>query len=206
MTVVDRVRWQCRLYPDEPALALPDAHEVVTYGRLDYYLNNACRTLTAMGIVPGTVYGLVIKDPLLHLVLSLALEQLGAATMALPDLDIPDTWTFTAILRDRDLGDSARRTVLVDKSWLQGDGRPSTVAELSGPFARRCLPRISHLRFDRRAEGRLVHAPRLGGARRTLRLHLWRLRVPQAIDELHRRNGLSLLRLRAFPRRNVLLP
>jgi acyl-coenzyme A synthetase/AMP-(fatty) acid ligase len=132
MTCVDRIRWQCRLYPEEPALALPDIRDVITYGHLDNYLNNACRSLTAMGIVPGTVYGLVVKDPLLHIVLSLALEQLGAATMALPDLSIPDTWTFTAILRDTEVGDTARRTVAVDRTWLQGDGRPFTIADPRG--------------------------------------------------------------------------
>ncbi len=133
MTVVDRIRWQCRLLPQEPALVLPyPSQEVVTYGRLDHYLNNACRNLRAIGIVPGTVYGIMVKDPLLQLVLSLALEELGAGTMALGDLKIPASWPFTAILRDREVGDTKRRTVPVDMSWLDGDGKPSDIVETRG--------------------------------------------------------------------------
>jgi acyl-coenzyme A synthetase/AMP-(fatty) acid ligase len=133
MTIVDKIRWQCRLLPNEPALVLPHpSQEVVTYGRLDHYLNNVRRNLMAMGIVPGTVYGVMVKDPLLQVVLSLALEELGAGTAGLRDLDIPASWPFSVILRDREVGDTPRRTVLVDKSWLEGDGKPSGVVETRG--------------------------------------------------------------------------
>ena len=108
------------------------SQEVVTYGRLDHYLNNACRNLRAIGIVPGTVYGILVKDPLLQLVLSLALEELGTGSMALRDLNIPASWPFIAILRDREVGDTPRRTVPVDPSWLDGDGKPSGVVETRG--------------------------------------------------------------------------
>jgi len=133
LTFVDKIRWQCRLLPQERALVLPlPSQEVVTYGLLDRYLNNASRNLRAMGIVPGTVYGVMVKDPLLQLVLSLALEELGAGTMALRDIGEPASWSFTAILRDREVGDTPRRTVPVDMSWLQGDGEPSGIVETRG--------------------------------------------------------------------------
>jgi acyl-coenzyme A synthetase/AMP-(fatty) acid ligase len=133
MTFVDKIRWQCRMLPREPALVLPHpSQDVVTYGRLDSYLNNACRSLRAMGIVPGTVYGIMVRDPLLHLVLSLAVEELGAGTMALRDLNIPASWPFTAILSDRDVGETSRCIVRVTMNWLEGDGRPSDIVEKRG--------------------------------------------------------------------------
>src|SRR4030095_5692234 len=132
MILVDKIRWQCRMMPGEPAVVPPAPHNgIVTYGRLEHYLNNACANLNAMGVVPGTVYGLLVRDPLLHLVLSLALEDMGAATMALYDLAIPKTWSFTAILRDREVGNSIWPTVPVDMSWLEGAGRAWDTHDIS---------------------------------------------------------------------------
>jgi long-chain acyl-CoA synthetase len=131
MTFVDRIRWRCHLHPHEPALALPaPSREIVSYGRLEHYLNNACRSLIATGIVPRTVYGLLVKDPLLHLVLSLALEELGAGSMSLYDLNLPRSWPFTAILTDRDAAGAAWPTIAVDANMLQGDGAPPRDTDL----------------------------------------------------------------------------
>jgi acyl-coenzyme A synthetase/AMP-(fatty) acid ligase len=125
LTFVDKIRWQCRLRPHEPALVLPaPANDIVTYGQLEQHLNNACRNLNAMGVVPGGVYGLLVKDALLHLVLSLALEEFGAGTMALYDLKLPKSWPFAAILSDRDVAQSVWPIVPVDVSWVLGDGGP----------------------------------------------------------------------------------
>lgn len=106
------------------------SRETVSYARLEYHLNNACRSLIATGIVPRTVYGLLVKDPLLNLVLSLALEELGAGSMSLYDLKLPRSWAFTAILTDRDAAGAAWPTIAVDANVLQGDGVPPIDADL----------------------------------------------------------------------------
>lgn len=125
MPYVDRIRWQCRIRPQEPALALPSPSQgVVTYAGLDRCLNNAGRHLLEMGVVPGAVYGLLVKDALVQLVLSLALDELGAATMALNDLNIPKNWEFATILTDYELEEAAWPIVRVDRDWLRGDGKP----------------------------------------------------------------------------------
>jgi len=125
MPYVDRIRWQCRIRPREPALALPSStQDVVTYAGLERCLNNAGRRLREMGVVPGAVYGLLVKDALVQLVLSLALDELGAATMALHDLKIPNVWTFAAILTDREVDSGAWPIVRVGRDWLLGDGTP----------------------------------------------------------------------------------
>ena len=128
LTFVDKIRWQCRLRPDEPALALPSPeNEIVTYGQFETCLNNVCRTLDAMGVVPGGIYALLVNNALLHLALSLALEELGAATMAVYDLNLPKKWPFTAVLTDRAVSNAAWPVVHVDTDWLRGDGKPPAV-------------------------------------------------------------------------------
>ena len=125
MPHVDRIRWQCRIRPREPALALPAPfQDVITYGQLDRCMNNVGRRLSEMGVVPGGVYGVLVKDALLHLVLSLALDELGAASMALHDLKIPTAWSLETILSDRDVDEANWPIVRVDRDWLRGDGRP----------------------------------------------------------------------------------
>ena len=61
------------------------------------------------------------------MVLSLALEEFGAGTMAVYDLKLPKAWPFAAILSDRDVGDSVWPIVPVGLDWLRGDGRPMMV-------------------------------------------------------------------------------
>ena len=125
MSYVDRIRWQCRIRPREPALALPGPEQrVVTYGELDAALNNAGRRLRQLNVVPGAVYALLVKDPLLQLVLALALDELRVASMVIYDLKLPKAWPFAAILCDRDAADSAWPVIQVDGTWLFGDGRP----------------------------------------------------------------------------------
>jgi acyl-coenzyme A synthetase/AMP-(fatty) acid ligase len=129
MTFIDKIRWQCRLRPHEPALALPaPANDIVTYGQLETCLNNASRKLLEMGVVPGGVYALLVNDALLHLVLSLALEELGAATMAVYDLNLPKKWPFAAVLTDRPINEAAWPVVRVDFDWLRGDGKPPVIS------------------------------------------------------------------------------
>lgn len=122
MSFIDRIRWQCRLRPENPALLLPGAAGTVTYGRLAYHLNSVCRRLNEIGIVPGTVYGLLVDDALLHIVFTLALEELGAGTVVLHDMDIPQDWNLGAVFTDRESVNSERPMQRVHVNWLHGDG------------------------------------------------------------------------------------
>jgi acyl-coenzyme A synthetase/AMP-(fatty) acid ligase len=129
LTFVDKIRWQCHLRPHEPALALPAPdNEIVTYGEFETCLNNVRRNLDAMGVVPGGTYALLVNNALIHLALSLALEEMGAATMAVYDLNLPKTWPFAAVLTDRAISDATWPLVRVHPDWLRGDGRPPAIS------------------------------------------------------------------------------
>ena len=131
MTFVDRIRWQCRMRPEKPALSLPgSSRATVSYGQLSHHLDSVRRKLSEVAIVPGAVYGLLMTDPLLHVVLTLALEELGAATMFLNDLDIPHDWKLSAIFSDREIAKSNWPIQRVHANWLHGDSndaRPNQI-------------------------------------------------------------------------------
>ena len=177
MSYVDRIRWQCRIRPREPALALPGAdRRIVTYDELDAALNNAGRRLRELAIVPGAVYALLVKDPLLQLVLALALDELRAASMVIYDLKLPKAWPFATILSDRD-----RRGL----PMALRPGRRELVARRRPPLprveavgsTRRYRRVVLDLRLDRHPEGRGVHAWRRERAHRQFRLCLRRDRA-----------------------------
>jgi len=129
MSFIDRIRWQCRLRPENPAQLLPGAAATATYGRLAHYLNSICRRLNEIGIVPGTVYGLLLDDALLHIVFTLALEELGAGTVLLHDMEIPQDWNLGTIFSDRDAVNSHRPIQRIHANWLHGDGDDDFIAE-----------------------------------------------------------------------------
>jgi acyl-coenzyme A synthetase/AMP-(fatty) acid ligase len=129
MTFVDRIRWRCHLHPHEPALVLPaPSAAVVTYAKLQHHLNNVSNAVAAAGVVPKSVYGLLVKDPLLQLLLSLALEERGAASMKLYDLNLPETWPFAGIFTDQGIGYSHWPIIPAGAAWLGGSGEPPRFA------------------------------------------------------------------------------
>jgi long-subunit acyl-CoA synthetase (AMP-forming) len=78
--------------------------------------------LNEIGIVPGSVDGLLLDDALLHIVFTLALEELGAGTVVLHDMDIPQDWNLGAVFTDRESVKSERPIQRVHVNWLHGDG------------------------------------------------------------------------------------
>src|SRR5882672_5663161 len=132
MSFIDKIRWQCRLRPENPALLLPGSARAVHYGRLAHHFNSVCRRLSEIGIVPGAVYGLLLDDALLHIVLTLALEELGAGTVVLNDTDIPQDWNLGAILTDRDVIKSHCPIQRVHVNWLHGDGHDLPPHQIGG--------------------------------------------------------------------------
>lgn len=123
MSFVDRIRWQGLYSGPEAALSIPGPYrDTVSYVRLNQYINNFCWRLTALGVVPGSVYGLHLSDTLLNIVATLALEQVGAASVSVPDADLVEAWPLAGILTDDESARSSFPMEHVDLNWLQGDG------------------------------------------------------------------------------------
>jgi len=123
MSFVDRIRWQRLNSGAEAALSVPGPYrDTVSYIRLNQYIGNFCWRLTALGISPGSVYGVHLSDTLLNIVATLALEQLGVASVSVPDAELVETWPLAGILSDDETIQSPFPVEHVDLNWLQGEG------------------------------------------------------------------------------------
>jgi acyl-coenzyme A synthetase/AMP-(fatty) acid ligase len=123
MSLIDRIRWQCRNNGPKPALSVPGAtRDHVTYAHLQYHLDNACRKLENLGVDSGAVYGLFIREPLLNIVLMLALEELGAATVGMHAANAVDELPVAAVFTDWESLTCSRPIQRVHMNWLHGEG------------------------------------------------------------------------------------
>jgi acyl-coenzyme A synthetase/AMP-(fatty) acid ligase len=103
-----------------PALSVSGA--TVTYARLNHCIANVCSRLAAFEIVPGSVYGVHVSGDLLHIVTTLALELLGAATVMIQEPESMRDWPLAAILSDREIVDNAIPIHRIEGDWLRGAG------------------------------------------------------------------------------------
>jgi acyl-coenzyme A synthetase/AMP-(fatty) acid ligase len=121
VTVVDKIRWQALQSGVSPALSLPGkGRYLVSYIRLVGYVDNASARLAAEGLKAGDVLGLQVRDSLLHIVLTLAAEQLGLSTVSLPNevpvVELP----LAAIICDHQPVSTGIRFIQADHQWLAG--------------------------------------------------------------------------------------
>jgi acyl-coenzyme A synthetase/AMP-(fatty) acid ligase len=98
------------------------AYITVTYARLYHCIANVCSRLAAFEIVPGLVYGVHVSGDLLHIVTTLALELLGAATVMIQEPESMRDWPLAAILSDREIVDNAIPIHRIEGDWLRGAG------------------------------------------------------------------------------------
>lgn len=123
MSFIDRILWQARQRPKAPALGLSDVSpEIVTYGQLEISVANLCRRLDALGVAPGKLYGLRVNNDLLHITLTLALENIGAATVAVAEPAQVAGWPIAGMFVTGRDGDWPFPVETVNASWLEGDG------------------------------------------------------------------------------------
>lgn len=121
MAAIERIRWQALQSGASPALSLPGRERhLVSYLRLLAYIDSATERLATAGLPAGTIVGLQVEDSLLHVVFTLALEQLGLATVSLPPGPPPSQLPLGAIISERLVANAPCRNILVDLRWLQG--------------------------------------------------------------------------------------
>lgn len=123
MSFVARIIHQGLQNPSAPALSvsgrMPD---IVTYGVLTRCIANVCRRLSKLGIEAGKLYGLHVSDDLLYIVMTLALEHLGAATVIVADPERVAGWPIAGIFVAGGTEAWAFPTESIDQAWLDGDG------------------------------------------------------------------------------------
>jgi acyl-CoA synthetase (AMP-forming)/AMP-acid ligase II len=127
MNIVDPILYQCRRQPPAAAMCAPGtAIGLISYRRLENAIHNVSRRLAAFNSPPGSVVGIVVDDPIFHVIVVLAAMRLGMAAVSLRENDAAPPIGIDAVIVDKDAAGAAApsRVIAADPSWIEGDGVP----------------------------------------------------------------------------------
>jgi acyl-CoA synthetase (AMP-forming)/AMP-acid ligase II len=126
MNIIDPILYQCRRQPPAAAICVPGPGiGLISYRRLEQFINNVSRRLQAFGLPERTIIAIGISDVIFHVVVLLAATRLGLITVSLREGDVALPVKTDALIADKE-HPLARmgRVILADMSWTEGDGRP----------------------------------------------------------------------------------
>src|SRR4030081_1629492 len=126
MNIVDAILYQCRHHPSVAAICCPGTSlNVISYGRLEQFINNIGRRALAMGIGRGNVVAILVNDKIFHAAIILGLARLGIVTVSARHERLPKELNVDVasvdVLRPVE---NVKRVVLADLTWTAGDGKP----------------------------------------------------------------------------------
>jgi acyl-coenzyme A synthetase/AMP-(fatty) acid ligase len=105
-----------------PGMAL----DLISYGRLEQFINNIGRRALALRLEPNATVAVRVREPIFHSAIVLALANIGVATLSVREPAFPPGLRVDAIITDdRQLRPAGPiKVVQVDMDWTQGDGQP----------------------------------------------------------------------------------
>jgi acyl-CoA synthetase (AMP-forming)/AMP-acid ligase II len=126
MTIVDAILFQCRRQPPVAAICVPGQNRgLISYRRLEQSIHNISRRLLSLGLAPASIVAVNIQDEIVHAATLLALMRLGAATLSIRNGIPPLPFRIDALITDtKPPVSTIDRIVLIDASWMEGDGQP----------------------------------------------------------------------------------
>ena len=131
MNIFDPIIVHCRNKPTELALCAPGTEfNLVSYARLERYVNNICRNIIAAGIEPRNRIAVYVEDQILHALVILALTRLGAITISAQNEPLSWCFTIDAVIEDRPHKLPTARSILAGHDWTAGDGLPPKQLQL----------------------------------------------------------------------------
>jgi acyl-coenzyme A synthetase/AMP-(fatty) acid ligase len=131
MNITDPIFFQSSYQPEALAICAPGI-DLVTFGKLEKTINNIMRRALSFGVQPGQVVALVIKQPVIHAAMILAMARLGVTTASPSSTTLPTGLMFDAIIADCDHPFHAFKTIAADPSWIIGDGAPIPMERAPG--------------------------------------------------------------------------
>jgi acyl-coenzyme A synthetase/AMP-(fatty) acid ligase len=133
VNIVDPVLFQCRSHPPAASMCVPGASlNLVSYGRLEQFIANVCRTAQSMKMQRGETVAIFVQHPILHASIILGLTRLGIVTLSGRNPDLPKELKIDAVITDAPHPfTGVGRILLADFSWIMGDGRPVTAPTVS---------------------------------------------------------------------------
>jgi len=123
MNIVDPILFQCGMQPKSAALCAPGTGTgLISYGRLGQMIHKICRQVTSLGLAPGKIVAVQIKDPIFQAAVTLALARLGVVTVSRYDERIFDAIRVDALITDIPQPRvRIDQVILADLSWIRGD-------------------------------------------------------------------------------------
>ena len=126
MNIVDPILYQCRMRPSVAAICCPGTKQnLISYGRLERYINNIGRQALAVGIARGQLVAIMVTDKIFHAAILLGLTRIGVVTMSARHEKMPKELNVDVVITDAPHPfENVKRVILADMSWTAGDGKP----------------------------------------------------------------------------------
>jgi len=124
VNVIDGFLLHAKHQPTVAAICAPGwNYDIVSYGRLLVFANNAAAHALAAGLKRGNVVGIFARDPIFHWALVIGLTRVGIISFSLHDTNVPTGFAIDAVLAEAPIpSKTAARFIRVDQSWVEGDG------------------------------------------------------------------------------------
>src|SRR5215470_19666259 len=101
MNIIDPILHHCRFNAPAPALCAPGTgYRLVSYGRLERFINNVSRKGAAVGLSAGHIVALFVSDRVLQVALMLGLTRLGVVTVSGRNPMLPPGLRLDALITD----------------------------------------------------------------------------------------------------------
>src|SRR4029079_18275509 len=101
VNIIDGFLLHAKHQPTVAAICAPGwNYNIVSYGRLLVFANNAAAHALAAGLKRGDVVGILARDPIFHWALVLGLTQVGIVSFSLHDANVPAGFRIDAVLSE----------------------------------------------------------------------------------------------------------
>lgn len=124
MNIIDGFLLHAKHQPTEPAICAPGwNHNIVSYGRLLVFANNAAAHALAAGLRRGDVVAVCVQDPIFHWAMVLGLTRIGVISLSIVNATLPVGLRIDAVLSEASMPfDKMQRVIRIDQAWIEGDG------------------------------------------------------------------------------------
>jgi acyl-coenzyme A synthetase/AMP-(fatty) acid ligase len=126
MNIVDAILYQCKHHPSVAAICSPGTKlNVISYGKLERFINNIGRQALSTGVVRGSVVAVLVADKIFHAAIVLGLMRIGVITVSARHEKLPKEINVDVAITDAPRQfENVKRVILVDMTWTMGDGKP----------------------------------------------------------------------------------
>jgi acyl-CoA synthetase (AMP-forming)/AMP-acid ligase II len=126
MNIVDAILYQCRHRPSQVAICCPGTKtNLISYGRLERFINNIGRQALTLGIARGSVAAVMVADKIFHAAIVLGLTRVGVITVSARHEKLPKELNVDVVITDTPRQfENVKRIVVADTMWTMGDGKP----------------------------------------------------------------------------------